>query len=435
MAENPCMTQGPDSAHPLRRAATVARVPALVALLLATGCRISVNPRDPFIGEAVHSDSDIAANIQQIRLRMRSLVDPMSGEIETAADRILASTTDPAVRRAAIAWKAEAVPAIRESLFQPDPLTALFDTWVFTNQMAVYFSSGPGAAELGSQSRIAVATSMKLERQVNEVAASFTKSGDVTRARDAARQWATAHPITTGISHRESTLTRATERELGPELTATETLGSMTMTVDDLNRRLEVYADQLLRQVRWEAQIISMDLAEQFELDAAMPLAGRAVDSVGEVAAAVGHVGDSVQVAAGSIETLVPLLERAIVVAEQAPELVTSERAAAIAAVHTELDRTIQFVSKERETALQHITAERLAALQTLHDTIITEREVLTDDVRTISVEAIDHAFWRATQLVAAVLGVLLLAALAGLFLLRRMVAGLLRERQVERTA
>ena len=41
----------------------------------------------------------MALSDNQIRLRMRSLVGPMSGEIERAADQIIAGTSDPAVKR------------------------------------------------------------------------------------------------------------------------------------------------------------------------------------------------------------------------------------------------------------------------------------------------------------------------------------------------
>jgi hypothetical protein len=97
----------------------------------------------------VHAQKDVAVTANQLRLRMRSLVGPMSGEIEQAADRIIAGTTDDAVKRAALRWKIEGVPALRKALFEPDPYSAVMDTWVLTNQMADYFQHGPGREALG----------------------------------------------------------------------------------------------------------------------------------------------------------------------------------------------------------------------------------------------------------------------------------------------
>ncbi len=55
--------------------------------------------------ESVHSQKDVAATYNQIRLRLRSMVGPACGEIEQAADQIIAGLPDPAVQRAALLWK------------------------------------------------------------------------------------------------------------------------------------------------------------------------------------------------------------------------------------------------------------------------------------------------------------------------------------------
>ena len=403
--------------------------------LFLIACQISVEPRGPNISGKLHSTEDVSASTNQIRLMMRSLVDPMSGEIETAADHIIAQAPTPSVKRAAVEWKAQAVPALRESLFQPDPVTALFDTWVLTNQMTIYFSQGPGKDALGASSGIATAACLKLESQMQEVAASLTKSGDVNAARVGAREWASQNPITTSISHRRSTLSQAAERNLGSELTATQTVGNMVMTLDDLNRRLEIYSDQLVRQARWEAELITMELTDQLQLDQAIPLAGEAVesveritDSVDSITGSVATAVDSVSSAVVSVEKLVPAIDRIVVVAESAPQLIAQERAAAIQALQEEMGKTIQFVREEREAALQHITTERMAALQALHQSIIEERQVMTEDINEISLKAIDHAFSRLAQIVAVVLVVILVAALIGLWLVRGMISGLISE-------
>ena len=78
----------------------------------------------------VHAQQDVAVTSNQLRLRMRSLVGPMSAQIEQAADQIIAGTADKTVKRAALLWKIEAVPALRKALFEPDPYSAVMDTWV-----------------------------------------------------------------------------------------------------------------------------------------------------------------------------------------------------------------------------------------------------------------------------------------------------------------
>src|SRR6187455_1716558 len=110
------------------------------------------------IESKIHPSKDFSASYTQVRLRVRSLVGPLSGEIEQTADQIIAGTTNAAVQRAALLWKIEGVPAMRAALFQPDPFTALGDSWVLCFQMRDYFQSGPGKNSLGDASKIAIAS-------------------------------------------------------------------------------------------------------------------------------------------------------------------------------------------------------------------------------------------------------------------------------------
>jgi len=59
--------------------------------------------------------------------------------------------------------------------------------------------------------------------------------------------------------------------------------------------------------------------------------------------------------------------------------------------------------------------------LEQAADAIIEERKLMTGDMEKISLRTVDHAVWRVAQLVALTLVALLLAAVAGLFLVRRM--------------
>lgn len=369
-----------------------ARVVMLCVLALtAAGCQ-SISPQNR-IDARFRSTNEMSANSEQIRLRMRSLVQPMTAAVAEAADQIAASSADPSVRRHALLWKIQAVPALREALFQPNPLTAGFDTWVMTNQMADYFESGPGRRQLGPAHVIALETCRQLEAEMARVAASMTKSGDMSDVRKFAKTWAAEHPILGEISGRQSTLSRVTEREVADSFSAMQAIGSVTLSVDDLNRRIEIYSAQLLDQTRWQAELFTGDLADRFQAEKALPLAERSVQA----------------------------LERSVALLETAPGLIATERAAAFESISTELSRTITFVQSERVAALHQLTQERIAAVQDLRDTVVDERKELTKDLAAISLQAVDRAFLRLAQIVALSLLALFLAAVALLFLTRRL--------------
>jgi hypothetical protein len=333
------------------------------------------------------------------------------------------------VKRAAIQWKIEGVPAMRGALFQPDPFTAVFDTWVLTYQMANYFETGPGRTALGSAAPLAVETSRRIEEELTGVATTFTISKDVSKVRATAKQWATDHPIRYAIRDRETALSRVTERDVGVEWSAGEVIAEMATTADDLHREIQIYSNHLFRQARWETELLKLDLRTE-EL---MPLAERAVTS-GERAVV-------------TLDTLTPSLKTAVDAASKAadaassaaskvpadiPLLVSSERKAAVDAINEDLGKTLIFlqseriaalrqISEERIAAMQHLRNERIAILKEIREIVANERLALGEDIEQASYKVVDHAAWRLVQIVAAVLISILLSALLLLFLIRRM--------------
>ena len=143
--------------------------------------------------------------------------------------------------------------------------------------MTDYFESGGGQRALGVAAPIASETCREMESEVNTVAASLTSSGDVSDVRKFARQWAREHPIRHSFDSRESVLSLAAERQLPEQFSVEHTAADAMTTLDDLTRRLDVFSVQLFDQARWQADLAAMDLASQYELEKAMPLAQNAV--------------------------------------------------------------------------------------------------------------------------------------------------------------
>jgi hypothetical protein len=382
-------------------------LPVVIAAVLVTGagCRTALPERK--IEAKVQPQQDLAVTQNQVRLRMRALVDPMCGEIEQAADTIIAGTPNRAVQQAARRWKIEGTQALRKALFESDPFTAVSDTWVLFYQMADYFETGHGREGLGPASAQAAATCRRLEREFAQIAASMTGSGDISKARAFARTWAAEHPIRYAIADRESILSRVFERDLPDALSAGEAVAGMTTLLDDLNRRLEVYSAHLFRQARWEAERFKVDLLSDLAADQAVPLAERAVQSA--------------ERAVGTIERLGPPLERVASVVQDAPKVVAGERETAFTALHDALARTIQFAHDERLAVLDGLSNERSAALRELHETVAAERQALTSDVERLSLTVVDHAMGQLARLLGAAMAAAVMAVCLGLFLVSRL--------------
>ena len=80
----------------------------VVMLLLALGGCLTTTPIHK-MEEDVHASADLAVNTQQIRVRMRALVEPLSAVIVTNADRIRETAPNRDVQREALLFKIQAV--------------------------------------------------------------------------------------------------------------------------------------------------------------------------------------------------------------------------------------------------------------------------------------------------------------------------------------
>src|SRR5262249_51618068 len=153
-------------------------------------------------------------------------------------------------------------------------------TWVLLNQMTDYFERGPGKDALREASVIAVAACRRMEEDFTGIAGSLTISGDVSRERAFARKWAAEHPIRHALTNLESARGRVLERDAASFHSTGEVAEQVTTTVDDLNRRLELYSQQLFRQARWEAELFTAEILSDLEVKQVLPLAERAVNSI-----------------------------------------------------------------------------------------------------------------------------------------------------------
>jgi hypothetical protein len=397
-------------------------------VVFSTSCSLGIRKKVP-TGPTAHPLSDIAIKPNQIRLRMRSLVEPFTGEIEQTADKVIEGTSDREVKRAAIQWKIEGVPAIRSTLFQPDPFTAVFDTWVLTYQMADYFQSGPGHTTLGSSASLAVDASLRLENKVTDVAASFTSSGDVSKVRSIAKQWAIDHPIRSAIRNRETALSRVTQRDAGVEWSTGEIIAEMAATADDLHREIQIYSDHLFRQARWEAELLKLD----FPSESVLSLAERAVRSSERAATTLDQLTPSLATASSAAAKAADAASDA---SSRLPldiaGFVTSERKAAVVDISQNLDQTLRFlqgeriaalrqVHDERIAAMEQIALERVAVLREVREIAETQRRAINKELEQSSMKVVDHASALVARIVAATLVAVFAVCVFLLFLARRL--------------
>jgi hypothetical protein len=355
-----------------RALASGVRVVSLLAL--CTVACLHARPRQ----SALMEQAGGTMTASELRVDALELGQWAQGRIERAADSI-ATSDDPDVRRRALLWKINALPMIQEATLQPDPLGAVADLRAFALQMREFFATGPGRDLFGPAQSLAIHTADTIAEAAYAVAARGLPGDSVpTRAARRVGTWVEKHPIT-GLDFDRVSL--ATE---WPDIRAqtvgglVQTVGSASETLDRVSDRLGFLNRYLMKQVRWNVELMgatTIDRLQRLDLDTLTSLASSgstALDRIGGLAAGT-------------------------------PSLAERERIALLSGVGDERRAIMAALDGERIALSAAIDTQRVA---TLRDVRI-ERIETTTAVDDIVQRSIDHAFWRGVELliVAAVLG------------------------------
>ena len=209
-----------------------------------------------------------------LRARVNDLADRLASGLERPADRISTETRELLVRRRALAFKVDVIPAVYTAAYRADPLVAAMDTWGLTFQIREYLETGAGRDAFGAQQPLArrrPATSLPSRRVRPEMATS-QKTFETARAKMGS--WVASHPIEHAFSARSS-IAPVLAQWRSEDRDAFVAVGEMTDTVQNLSERLNTYAAQMPRQVRWQAELLVPELAADHDVTGLLTAAGR----------------------------------------------------------------------------------------------------------------------------------------------------------------
>jgi hypothetical protein len=356
-----------------RRAVTLVLIGVVVLEL--TGC--TVIPRQSGLAS---TSGNVSASNDQIRTQVYGNALGFSGAIRTAANKIIAETDDPAIRRRALKFKMEAISAGQVSISYHDPLVSILDLWAFTIQLVNYYRDGPGRDDFGPWQDGLVATLEQFPPRLEERALRLVKDTTAVAAGETINQWADAHPITGEIRQRPWMADTLSTLYQAQGMGAAGAMGVMAERISNLSDRLAIYYAVLPDQMRWEAEVFLEDFMTRNEL--IQPV----LDSVVSMSASLGRVVEIAESGSPLIDSLLATIrmDARLLIAE-ALDSVDVIRLAAMG----DVDREISVV-------LDALQGERVAVMATI-DTLTQAR--------------IDQA-------VSAVRGIMWLAILLGIVIL-----------------
>jgi len=313
-----------------------------------------------------------------------------SRAVESAADQIVAKNPDPRIRRNALLWKLNAVPASFLALEHADPAAMVIDLWAFCLQMTEYLESGAGRELFGDRQPVGIAAARGLEAEIGALTARIVKEEALPVLEQTIEEWAREHPLQDIHFARTSILSlQARLMDVQPA-GLFQTVNTVAGQVADLKGRLALYADQLPRQARWQAELLTEEVFVRI-------VGAQITNAFALISAEREAVLESIE--RQRLETLEMLQSER----ERILERVSAEREAVLGRTAELADQVLGQVdgmlADQVVSLTNHVQRQRLDTLEFIRS----ERMVLTRDAEQIALAAVREVYSRLWLVLAAI--------------------------------
>jgi len=388
---------------------------ALLGLaILMCGCSLGKTRKEASVKAAKNVNSSAA----ELSLRNQSLLGMYSAEIESAADKIMFESPTTEGRRQALAWKAEAIPILQNTMLKTDPVAAMVDTWAFVYQMKNYFQQPALQTQLGQLQPVAADTVSRMDAQMEQLVRTAAPTANIADMRKRIESWAAEHPIQRGLPGRESMDAELIDRVGKSVLGPVASVRALEQGMGDLTARLDAYNVYTPKQARWQAELLLSDLGQDPHVATAMSSLGAISDAAGKASGNIDRMPELMQQARAAVLADVQGQRLAV------QDFVDQQRALTLSALRQERIATLAALNGERLGATSDLRGERQVVLAALHN----EQVEAMNSIRGMSEATIkemdnrgrvliDHFFVRALELI---LLTLVLLAIGAWLLLRQ---------------
>jgi hypothetical protein len=209
---------------------------------------------------ALMKASGTQTTTSEIRAVTNSLAVRVPGLVEQSGDRMLGSTLDPQLRRYALQWKLDGVNAFHQTLFRPDPLAAMFETWALAVQVDDWVNSERIRKLLGPLQPFAADGAREIRQEVQAAAARAAKKSEgAKKMQEMVESWAHAHPIEGTFATRPTAELLLAKMASQEDTGLVEAFGQVTGSLDDLSIKMDLYAASLPKTATWQVELAMLD--------------------------------------------------------------------------------------------------------------------------------------------------------------------------------
>ena len=357
----------------------------------------------------------------ELHIRMQELSVLCAGIIEKYGDEIIALTNEPSIKRNALLWKMNSIPALYKAFYNPKPLIAMLDSWALSLQMKQFFKSEAGQKAFGNWHIFGWDAAVLIEAKMVELAKLMSSKGDISSPENFIRSWSDDHPIQIPFLVRESMVPILSSNPGEKALSAFQAAAKIPYQLDDITNRFTVYGDHLPKQARWQAELLLSELG----------------------------MHEKIEILITELTTATQVLQQVGGVVEKSPDIIADERRAVLGVFRNERLETLSAVNKQRIETLDTIDQQRIETLDFLArektaiidalenerkivlEVLESERYVVLNEVESMGSRIvqvaikeldnlIDHFFLRAAQLVGVCLIIIFCFGGVGIYMIGR---------------
>ena len=319
-----------------------------------------------------------------MRLMTREYSREFFTQVETTADTLttLYPESDVINQSYVLLWKIHAEEGLQQAAFQVSPTAGLIDSWVFTTQMANFFTDGEGQSLFASQD--AKATSQALSKNIDQLAQSLFKGDSYQTSKTFVEKFARLHPFENLTFARTPAYREWLKAQGIDESEVASTLGTMPEALADVSDRLALMSEQTPKLMTWKAQLIALNSnVSGNDIRGALQSFQMSADAFQDfVSNNPEYMQDLAQKMAIELQ---PLLNDFDAKTQDKLTQLSAERQALDMMVARERDELIKMVERERK---------ELAVL------VNTERRLFADDLDKISQDVVTLAVDKLIQLI-----------------------------------
>lgn len=283
----------------------------------------------------------------ELRLRLDDFLVRYVGMVEEFTDQVYLESSDYNIKRAALMWRIYGISAMSKAINMSDPILSFYNGWPLTKQMVIFFETGPGQSTMGADSEDAIALCKSFESMFDSILVQTKNEEELQLREPFVDRWVEENPLESYYFSRPSTLDYFAKWIGEQQLGISGNVRTMTEEIQELSNRMNLYADLIPRQARWQAEYAMLN----FFYDS--PWENRMDDMYNN-------------------------MNKLTEVVTQSPELIEDNRVALMKEIDLQRIETISLLRAERIAVINSISDERMEVFKSFE----TERTLLLNELK-----------------------------------------------------